>query len=326
MVAKTTSITPPVSGKGAGGMKSNRNNTPTSVLGSIDLNAIADTSPNTPAKGSLDCLAALTATPVRAIIDDPSSAPDALAEVSPLKGWQCKRRRTASAAAVPPMNPAGFPPGHMIFMQPMQMFSQVMPHMHNLIATNAALMNQQDPAQMHQKGLVLDSRAIGEQQPFASAFTPAPLPAGQAGPAGANANAAATTAAAQQQTPDALGGLSQPGDNTAAIAPGSLSSLPGIASQEVLQASTKWRDLLIADVKGRLAALRRSKQRVSRQRQKWSNEAAADHLMGDMERELGVQQLKLEKQLKDIVEMSNQVGKHPEALLSMAYNLNASCL
>jgi len=81
-----------------------------------------------------------------------------------------------------------------------------------------------------------------------------------------------------------------------------------------------------SDVKGRLAALRRSKQRVSRQRQKWSNEAAADHLMGDMERELGVQQLKLEKQLKDIVEMSNQVGKHPEALLSMAYNLNASCL
>ncbi len=44
--------------------------------------------------------------------------------------------------------------------------------------------------------------------------------------------------------------------------------------------------------------------------------------MGDMEGVLGGEERKLEKQLKDIVETSNQVGKHPEALLSMAYNLN----
>ena len=59
-------------GRNAFGVKRKGNTTP-SVLGHIDVNAIHDSPSNTPAKGSLDCLAALTATPVRAIIEPNTS-------------------------------------------------------------------------------------------------------------------------------------------------------------------------------------------------------------------------------------------------------------
>ena len=59
-------------GRNAFGVKRKGNTTP-GVLGHIDVNAINDSPSNTPAKGSLDCLAALTATPVRAIIEPNTS-------------------------------------------------------------------------------------------------------------------------------------------------------------------------------------------------------------------------------------------------------------
>ena len=75
------------------------------------------------------------------------------------------------------------------------------------------------------------------------------------------------------------------------------------------------------DVKGRLAALRRSKQRISKEKVKWSSDLAANTLMLDLERTLANEQIKLEKNLKEIVETKNIKEGHPETLLSMALQL-----
>eukprot|EP00213_Chloropicon_mariensis_P007592 CAMPEP_0197472842 /NCGR_PEP_ID=MMETSP1309-20131121/4131_1 /TAXON_ID=464262 /ORGANISM="Genus nov. species nov., Strain RCC998" /LENGTH=219 /DNA_ID=CAMNT_0043011647 /DNA_START=104 /DNA_END=760 /DNA_ORIENTATION=- len=206
-------------GRNAFGVKRKGNTTP-SVLGHIDVNAIHDSPSNTPAKGSLDCLAALTATPVRAIIEPNTSDPSA--EFSPLKGWQGKRRRTA--AAVTPIDPSAIPSGYFVFGQPLQMFGQPVQLQPPRTLFPNSIFSQQDQLQLPESNL-MGAQTLG--------------------------------------TYDA-----------------------SVGSPEALAASCKWRDLLIADVKGRLAALRRSKQRISKEKVKWSSDLAANTLMLDLERTL----------------------------------------
>ena len=54
---------------------------------------------------------------------------------------------------------------------------------------------------------------------------------------------------------------------------------------------------------------------------KWSSDLAANTLMLDLERTLANEQIKLEKNLKEIVETKNIKEGHPETLLSMALQL-----
>jgi len=94
-------------------------------------------------------------------------------------------------------------------------------------------------------------------------------------------------------------------------------SLEGIAlsflGEKGLAPSSKWLEVVVADQKGRLAALRRSRQRVTRTlgwvKEQWSspsdpNAGVADLLMRSMEGALATESAKLEKSLKQIMEVS----------------------
>jgi len=254
----------------------------------------------------LNTLAALTATPVRSrVMEDPNSiTPKKLVgahncgigtlenELSPLsKGFpsQCKRRRTAAAMAATlqkkqtgafPLNRLGFGSQQR---QPQDLETAGFELL--LRASQATPSKSCDNFQPQFTG--------HHHNQFAPAFMYSQmnnLPAGSQGPC-----------------PDRL-------NPSAPVAPRSLEGIAlSFLGEKGLAPSSKWLEVVVADQKGRLAALRRSRQRVTRTlgwvKEQWSspsdpNAGVADLLMRSMEGALATESAKLEKSLKQIMEVS----------------------
>ncbi|UPQ99873.1 hypothetical protein HOP50_04g31830 [Chloropicon primus] len=228
-----------------------------------------------PVKGgnlqTLDMLAALTATPVRAKLDqEDGGLPGALlgspskdAVMSPLSfPSRCKRRRTAAAMAA------------------------------------TAYANQQQPI-----GLVLPNAVwasgqlgMGGFQPQSAALFPALTPAMVGTP---------VEASQPQQVlePPSVPSIAQ-----------TLSALPEVVGEQE-EGSTKWLDLLMADIKGRLAALKRSKGRIAKVQERNTNE-----LLCDVQVRIEEELKSLQTWLKQVKEMKAQGST--QALLSTAFKLS----
>jgi len=230
-----------------------------------------------PSKGdnvqTLDMLAALTATPVRAKLDQDEdgsipangvASPCKDAVMSPLSfPSQCKRRRTAAAMAAS-------------------------------VYANQHL------------GLLIPNAVWASSQLGVGGFPTASASAALFPQMGATVAGTSEVSPAQQAL-----------DATPLFAE-TLSALPGIVGEQEA-GSTKWLDLVVNDIKGRLAALKRSKGRIAKVQEKATNE-----LLIDMQNKLEVELLKLQRLMKEVKEMQSMSST--QALLSTAIKLSYSSL
>ena len=93
-----------------------------------------------------------------------------------------------------------------------------------------------------------------------------------------------------------------------------LRALPALVGEQE-EGSTKWLDLLVADIKGRLAALKRSKTRIAKVQERQANE-----LLRDMQIKIEEELMSLQRWLKQVKEMKS-VGS-TQALVSTAIKLS----
>jgi hypothetical protein len=111
-----------------------------------------------------------------------------------------------------------------------------------------------------------------------------------------------------------------------------IKNLAAKGNTEAFKASGKYLDLLLADIKGRVAALKRSKQRVTKMKAKSYDQfkapntnghaQAAEFLFRDMDSSLAGELVKLERWLKQVMEMKALGnGETAVALVSSAVSL-----